>query len=595
VSKCQPLQPTLQCNLVVTEALDRNPGSGISVDIVAITGSGEHAGSTWTFRIDPSKHDAVKDKSKREHVSKGPKPKESAPVIPASTSVSKKTQAVTVVSEEPLVVARQKGAADKVTAKSQPLRAQAYQGQQVPWLEGPRSLQERLKGARILRFEYHGGLLSQQPLSLEVVTRELCYRLREQRREHPQRPIVFIGHDHGILVVAKTILALSSNHEDTAHGLFRHIAGLVILDPSHKSKLQVDDMLDDMLDNFVTEENKLFLRRGGPLFAELREQNHSTSLIKDFERVMYQASTHQPGILPARLHYNNQISDEGSAILEKFLVRLRESIKTILDLHFLLSAAAVGDDDALEKVLGGDASADVQNYAKRTALHLAVENGHKQTVRLLLGKYGADVALQDKEGSSAIHLAVRTGTDAEELIFLLLKKGADVYAENNEGNSALAIAKKNNLQKIISYLEHRPLVDGLSENPVELRARNPPGSDAKEACKRFRATIAEFFFIDNKEKYVLDQPSVYDLVYGDGPDKILNAARHTSVTQKPVCRWYHIPANNPAWMDDLFAKIGLFEDSLTEYQHDGRTPWSRFMIPQARRTKPRLYNDDLTR
>lgn len=58
----------------------------------------------------------------------------------------------------------------------------------------------------------------------------------------------------------------------------------------------------------------------------------------------------------------------------------------------------------------------------QTPLHLAVITGQTSVVSFLL-QVGADPALLDRHGDSAVHLALRAGASAPELLRALLRSG----------------------------------------------------------------------------------------------------------------------------------------------------------------------------
>nr|KAF6471826.1 mindbomb E3 ubiquitin protein ligase 1 [Molossus molossus] len=57
----------------------------------------------------------------------------------------------------------------------------------------------------------------------------------------------------------------------------------------------------------------------------------------------------------------------------------------------------------------GNANLDIQNVNQQTALHLAVERQHTQIVRLLV-RAGAKLDIQDKDGDTPLHEALRHHT-----------------------------------------------------------------------------------------------------------------------------------------------------------------------------------------
>ena len=73
---------------------------------------------------------------------------------------------------------------------------------------------------------------------------------------------------------------------------------------------------------------------------------------------------------------------------------------------------------------------DARDHAQKTALLLAVEEGHYGVVDLLLTK-GANVQVRDPVGMSPLHIAA--WQSSKNIAKLLLQYGADVNARNNIG------------------------------------------------------------------------------------------------------------------------------------------------------------------
>lgn len=209
--------------------------------------------------------------------------------------------------------------------------------------------------------------------------------------------------------------------------------------------------------------------------------------------------------------------------------------------HQLLDAAAEGHEETVQSLLDNETSANLQDRSGQTALHKAVRYGRYEMVRLLLGKGGANIDQIDNEGMTAIHIAVEKGH--KDIVLLLLQKGADI----SESARRLAKSKRDQNPEINQLLHNRPLIEGPSESFYENTKRDlpeaiPPGGIGP--CKSFHATIAEFYYYDNKEHRVLEQPSVYEVIKSKGPDLILEHTRPKGLNNRPICKWYHIPTNN---------------------------------------------------
>ncbi|XP_033617140.1 nuclear factor NF-kappa-B p100 subunit [Fukomys damarensis] len=94
--------------------------------------------------------------------------------------------------------------------------------------------------------------------------------------------------------------------------------------------------------------------------------------------------------------------------------------------------------------------ANLTNHLHQTPLHLAVITGQTRVVSFLL-QVGADPALLDRHGDSAMHLALRAGVGAPDLLRALLQSGASA----------------------VPQLLHMPDFEGLYPVHLAVRARSP--------------------------------------------------------------------------------------------------------------------------
>ncbi|KAL3426968.1 hypothetical protein PVAG01_00477 [Phlyctema vagabunda] len=123
----------------------------------------------------------------------------------------------------------------------------------------------------------------------------------------------------------------------------------------------------------------------------------------------------------------------------------------------------------------------------------------------------------------------------------------------------------------------------------------------------FKASIVEFDFSDQGgHRIISPTPTVDDLIYGRGPDKIL---KEKYLPFQGSCRWYHLPANHLGWVKDLITKIyekrskeekrkkdKLFSQepfSTGEMEH--ANPTSLDPGPQARALRPQCRSVTLDR
>ena len=85
----------------------------------------------------------------------------------------------------------------------------------------------------------------------------------------------------------------------------------------------------------------------------------------------------------------------------------------------------------------------------RTALHMAVENGHEHVVQHLLIQ-GADADAKSVDGRTPLQLALESGN--ESIAQLLILRGADVNADFASGETPLSVAVGNHWTSIIQLL-----------------------------------------------------------------------------------------------------------------------------------------------
>jgi hypothetical protein len=393
----------------------------------------------------------------------------------------------------------------------------------VNWLKHEDMLPKEHPEARVLRFGYPTTTSPDGPQKvLQRAAKELRSLLLEKREYCPNRPIVFIGNDFGVVVIELALM-----QEDEGKPIMESTAGIIFLATSSRSSDSGD---------YFADRDFSFGPKGGTIFAQ-SAQTLSNSHLRNFRNAV-----EQKNLFLARLQCANKFPNPNDI---KYL-QVLGLISWFAASHRFLVAVTRGNRDEVSRLLSQGVDSNVQNRKGRTALHIAVQNDQISLVRLLLGKGSAAIALQDNKGFNALHFAVEKGS--VECVRLLLEKGADAKVRNKEGHSAIDLAEhypeKADIQ---SLFQNRPLVEGPSGSTEKEWTMPTPPTDPKRrhACTHFRATLAEFFLIGGKEKRNLEKhSSVFDVLYGQGPESILDDVRDSGVTEKPTCRWFHIPANN---------------------------------------------------
>jgi ankyrin repeat protein len=187
-----------------------------------------------------------------------------------------------------------------------------------------------------------------------------------------------------------------------------------------------------------------------------------------------------------------------------------------------------------------------------TALHLAAHYGDVDAMEALLDR-GANVDPRDFEGGTPLFRAVESGhLNAVEL---LLQRGANTRAWRVDGRTALDLAEGNDDMRELLEAEtvwKGPRIGGddsedadeQPEQPFSVLKPSPPPPETDRhknvACHGFEAIVVDFYTSGTEEEMVPKTPSVYELLYSQGPE----AFRSTLQGRTPDFTWYHLPANN---------------------------------------------------
>ena len=429
----------------------------------------------------------------------------------------------------------------------------------VHWLKDEGMLRDTFKFGRILLLSLTSNLNPQHSPSIDEVAEKLLELLSESRKTCPERPIVFIGHDIGVMVIEKAVM-LSSKGNVAEAQTFCKTAGVIFLSsPASRNEINIGHELD-----YYHSTSKSFSNRFNFRYRGFNALDYAESHLEKFRATLIQAEKEGPGLYEVdakpsaislyRYQYLGKIAKKEDVVYSKII----DAIASSLERYQLLSLAYKGNVHGLRSILDLGVGVNLQDRTGNAALHLAVINGQTETVEMLLHDFGANVALQNSRSRSALFLAVDSGKSRPEIVNLLLKNGARLYDKDKDGQSPSSLSKNDPISiRIQDLLKDPPWVEGPSEVPTTeswVRPTAPKSAIARNACKSFRAVVAEFFQFDGKESFVLEDPSVYHLLYKSCPESILYKAREHASNAEPKdqgrvmknmrCRWYHIPANN---------------------------------------------------
>ncbi len=120
--------------------------------------------------------------------------------------------------------------------------------------------------------------------------------------------------------------------------------------------------------------------------------------------------------------------------------------------------------EASAVLLEAGADVNVQNRDGETALMLAIENGDQEAVRKLI-EAGADVNVQNSWDKTALILAAKKGDRWS--LQKLIEAGADVNVQNRDGETALMLAVKRGDQEAV-----RKLIEAGADVNVQDRSGN---------------------------------------------------------------------------------------------------------------------------
>ncbi|AGW91481.1 MULTISPECIES: ankyrin repeat domain-containing protein [Cupriavidus] len=115
----------------------------------------------------------------------------------------------------------------------------------------------------------------------------------------------------------------------------------------------------------------------------------------------------------------------------------------------LITAAGIGDQDMVARLLAAGATARAADERGRSALLAAVQNRHVEVARML-ALAGADVNLKDADANSPFLLAAATGQP--DMVRLALAHGADLASTDRYHGTALIAASQHGHVEVVKLL-----------------------------------------------------------------------------------------------------------------------------------------------
>jgi ankyrin repeat protein len=186
-----------------------------------------------------------------------------------------------------------------------------------------------------------------------------------------------------------------------------------------------------------------------------------------------------------------------------------------------------------------------------TEQHQAHVRRHIAVARVLID-YGANIDATDPDGKTPLFHAVASGNI--EMTNFLLQRGANKKIRLGDGSTVEDFAKGK--EGVLQLLQGETLLQGprvgspKADREVRFtfaRSLPPPSEDdldKRTACQGFEVSMIDFFINDDEQRNEMSA-SVYDILYGEGPEGILKPFRDKWMNgRQPNFTWYHLPANN---------------------------------------------------
>lgn len=223
----------------------------------------------------------------------------------------------------------------------------------------------------------------------------------------------------------------------------------------------------DVDDVYISDASEM--RRDGQL--ALAQMNEVVQVGGDQDKVTY---TVDGGAMISSYETRNELvaavlREDFENVKARIIMRAKINVKDkvydgISPLH---AAVETGNLEIAEYLLAHGAKTNIRDYFKRTPLMMMDQDGSIEMLQLLI-RYGAKLTLMDKEKNTILHQLAENGVDTEVARQAALY-GVDVNAVNKEGKTALMMAVENDESDIAKV---------LIESGADVNARTREGHTA---------------------------------------------------------------------------------------------------------------------
>jgi hypothetical protein len=454
--------------------------------------------------------------------------------------------------------------------------AKAKEGREgvINWVKDPSMLPGTLPDNRTICVGYDLNTVADLgDISYEMAAQKLCEIIGEQREQCINRPIIFIGHGLGCHVIRRVFVGLSANIvgralQDACDGIIFHHA-------PNEDDSQGDKQLPP---NTFTTEKHVAAAADEP-YSET-EQTRFTQIIRE-RSIPHHAIRHtfpdrgqvQPFVFASR----------NDSTFQQLSTKIAECSK----MHLLIEAVTQANFLAVRRLIGGGIDINHRKSASQmTALHLACQSTFTkvQDIELLVRIGKADVTLKDRSGRTPLHHALMMKSPDPEVIKVLLEADADIFALDCNKITPWILAQSTGSDRVQRLLRSQ-LVKGPSVAKGAVSRAQPHSKLATDVCYTHEIAVTEIYFDSEAltEKHLQRHFSIRDAIYGTKPlQSMLSENRDSPIHDELICRWYHLPANNMQWVEDLISnQFQMHPDIWSEQVRDSEHAHGRCILPHA--------------
>lgn len=451
--------------------------------------------------------------------------------------------------------------------------------QEANWLKQNDMLPSLIPEGRIMGYGFNLSALSAKvdfKAAASMFAKEFN---RVSGRSH--KPIVLIGHGYGNVIIQ----ALLCSRDEESEAFKRLTTAVILFAPPISGSAELNKWCTNKMKLSRSASENVFVGLGkdsGELqnvWANFRsevsgwdtsicmylpKQNNIESSVdsKDVSDEAVRATAKHPhddgyDVLQTSSGFDDIASF--SSTKDRTFLRIASQIVNYIQVWLFLDATLRGDRILLSGLIKQyTINMNLAGKTGQNSLLLSAQRGDLSLMKILLGERQLDIDHQNNHGNTALHLAVTNSAYQEvkrEMILSLLKAGANPDIANRNKKKPKQLASKSDLGIKYLFTKNRPLVEGpLIQPRKRLKKSSPPGDEAIKACKSVEMFVTEMYFIKDSETRVPEQHwtmyrTIYDLIYAQRPgtvESMLDGERSNNVkdSEKPYCRWYHIPENN---------------------------------------------------